>query len=82
LNSPDIEFNTDIQNTDSENYKVKFVGISEFTNFNGKYNIIAENPQFLNNIRTDYSEDSYIRGTQIAKGFYDKSFGNKAFWGG
>lgn len=68
VNSPDIEFNTEIQNIDSSNYNIELIGSSRFVNSTGKYNIIAQSSLFLNDVHIT-STDEYIRSTNIAQGF-------------
>lgn len=71
INSPDVEFNTEIQNTDFLNYNIKLVGSSRFINSTGKYNIIAQSPLFLNDVKVN---NKYIRSTNIAQGFQTNNY--------
>lgn len=71
LNSPDIEFDTNIQNTDINNYGLLLTGSSRFVNCVGKYNIIAQSPLFINDvdINSSHNSQNFIRSTNIADGF-------------
>ena len=87
LNSPDIEFDTNIQNTDTNEYGLSLVGSSRFVNNVGKYNIIAQNPNFLNDVKVDQSDpddNKYTRGTKLATGFntekYETKIRNNTQW--
>lgn len=80
LNSPDIEFDTNIQNTDTKEYGLSLVGSSRFVNNVGKYNIIAQNPNFLNDVKVDQSDpddNKYMRGTKLATGFNTEKYETK-----
>ncbi len=82
LNSPDIEFDTNIQNTDINKYSLSLVGSSRFVNNVGKYNIIAQNPNFLNDVKVDQSDpddNKYMRGTKLATGFNTEKYETKTF---
>lgn len=72
LNSPDIEFDTNIQNTDTNEYGLSLVGSSRFTSNVGKYNIIAQNPNFLNDV--NIKSNKYIRSTKLATGFNTEKY--------
>lgn len=69
LNSPELEFDTNTLNTDVNNYSLKLVGSSRFVNNTGTYNIIAQSPNFLNNVETGDGTDKFIRGTKLPSGF-------------
>lgn len=80
LNSPDIEFDINIQNTDINNYGLLLTGSSRFVNCVGKYNIIAQSPLFINDVDIDSSPNSqnFIRSTNIADGFSMDRFSIKS----
>ena len=77
LNSPDIEFDTNIQNTDTKEYGLSLVGSSRFVNNVGKYNIIAQNPNFLNDVKIDDAHNWFIRSTKLATGFNTEKYETK-----
>ena len=74
VNSPDIEFDTSAINVDVNNYSLQFVGSSRFVNCTGKYNIIANSPNFLNDVKPDSERDVWIRSTKLAQGFKINKF--------
>lgn len=71
LNSPELQFDENIYNSDLQQYKIRKVGIVDFYNTAAKYNIIAESPLFLNSQVID-NIPTYTRSTNAALGFYDK----------
>lgn len=79
INSPDLEFDTNISQVDISNYEVRNAGFSVFNSQVGKYYIVAESPLFLNSVK---AQDEYIRSTQMAKGFFDKTWSNIGVLGG
>lgn len=74
VNSPDIEFDTSAINVDVNNYSLQLVGSSRFVNCTGKYNIIANSPNFLNDVKPDSERDVWIRSTKLAQGFKINKF--------
>lgn len=76
FNSPEIDQSSSIQNVDLTNYTLSINGIARFSSNVGQYNIVAENPQFLNDVDISGGSDKqdWIRGTTLAAGFYKKQF--------
>ena len=72
INSPDIEFNDQIANVDLSQYKLRIIGCFIFGRNRSKYEVVAESPLFLNDFKKQ--DDSFIRGTNLAKGFFDHSW--------
>ena len=85
LNSPEIDQSSSIQNIDLTNYTLSINGIARFSSNVGQYNVIAGNPQFLNDVDMSgtSAKQDWIRGTTLAAGFYKKQFntlGSDPYW--
>ena len=79
LNSPDIDFDDNMQNVDLSQYNVRIVGYIPFLSDTSKQLIIAENPMFVRNLqKTVYDTATlYDESTKMSVGFSDSVWKHK-----
>lgn len=78
LNSPDLEFNPDVQSTDMSQYRVRIVGYIPLLTNSGSYSINATTPLFKMNWST--ADNGYVRGVNLPTGHYKNTWQLHSRW--
>lgn len=68
FNSPDLEFNDDVQSADMSQYSMRIIGYVPLLSNSGSYNINATTPLFKMNWQS--ADDGWKRGVNLPTGWY------------